>query len=82
MGAGQSSNPAHNIPPQPSPAAAAANPNVNPKNPNGLKPCCVCLETKKARDTCYFEKGDEAEQKCHYLILAHKKCMEDLGFTI
>ncbi|KAJ1814760.1 hypothetical protein LPJ75_002634 [Coemansia sp. RSA 2598] len=54
----------------------------NPKNPDNLKPCCVCLETKKARDTCFFEKGDEAEKKCHYLILAHRQCMEDLGFKV
>ncbi|KAJ1667560.1 Cytochrome c oxidase copper chaperone [Coemansia sp. RSA 1646] len=52
------------------------------KNPKGLKPCCACPETKKARDTCYFESGDDAESKCHYLILAHRKCMEDLGFKI
>ncbi|KAJ1642977.1 hypothetical protein LPJ64_005203 [Coemansia asiatica] len=54
----------------------------DPKNPDNLKPCCVCLETKKARDTCFFEKGDEAEKKCHYLILAHRQCMEDFGFKV
>ncbi|KAJ1861561.1 hypothetical protein LPJ73_000988 [Coemansia sp. RSA 2703] len=76
MGAGQST-PVQNQTVTP-PAAVGS----TAKNPNGLKPCCVCLETKKARDTCFFEKGDEAETKCHYLIQAHRKCMEDLGFTV
>ncbi|KAJ2763478.1 hypothetical protein H4S06_000059 [Coemansia sp. BCRC 34490] len=52
------------------------------KNPKGLKPCCACPETKKARDMCFFETGDDAETKCHYLIQAHRRCMEDLGFKI
>ncbi|KAJ2633689.1 hypothetical protein H4R22_000229 [Coemansia sp. RSA 1290] len=52
------------------------------KNPQKLKPCCVCLDTKKARDTCFLDHGDNAESKCHYLIAAHKKCMADFGFTI
>ncbi|KAJ2167864.1 hypothetical protein GGH19_000730 [Coemansia sp. RSA 1807] len=46
------------------------------------KPCCVCLETKKARDVCYFDLGDGAEVKCRYLVEAHKKCMADFGFKI
>ncbi|KAJ2477590.1 Cytochrome c oxidase copper chaperone [Coemansia sp. RSA 2131] len=46
------------------------------------KPCCVCLETKKARDVCYFDLGDGAEIKCRYLVEAHKKCMADFGFKI
>ncbi|KAJ2716929.1 Cytochrome c oxidase copper chaperone [Coemansia spiralis] len=46
------------------------------------KPCCVCLETKKARDSCYFDQGDSAEKKCHYLVEAHRKCMAEFGFTI
>ncbi|OMJ07911.1 hypothetical protein AYI70_g11461 [Smittium culicis] len=37
-------------------------PNANqPEAPQKLKPCCVCLETKKARDTCYFDMGDQAD---------------------
>ncbi|KAJ2442265.1 hypothetical protein GGF42_007017 [Coemansia sp. RSA 2424] len=51
--------------------------------PQGIvKPCCVCLETKKARDTCYFDQGDDAEKKCHYLVSAHRQCMADFGFKI
>lgn len=55
---------------------------VSPEGKNEVKPCCVCLETKKARDTCYLDHGDEAETKCHYLIEAHKKCMESFGFKV
>ncbi|KAJ1910634.1 hypothetical protein H4219_006162 [Mycoemilia scoparia] len=51
-------------------------------NPEGLKPCCACKETRKARDTCFFDTGDEAEIKCKYLIEAHLKCMRDLGFNV
>lgn len=44
-----------------------------------LKPCCACPETKKPRDECIMEKGEE---NCGDLIEAHKKCMRDLGFKI
>ena len=44
-----------------------------------LKPCCACPETKKPRDACIIEKGEE---NCQDLIEAHKKCMRDLGFNI
>ena len=44
-----------------------------------LKPCCACPETKKPRDACIMEKGEE---NCQDLIEAHKKCMRDLGFKI
>jgi len=44
-----------------------------------LKPCCACPETKKPRDQCIMEKGEDA---CKDLIEAHKKCMRDLGFKI
>lgn len=44
-----------------------------------LKPCCACPETKKVRDACIMEKGEE---NCGDLIEAHKKCMRDLGFRI
>uniref|UniRef100_A0A8D0F6B7 Cytochrome c oxidase copper chaperone n=1 Tax=Strix occidentalis caurina TaxID=311401 RepID=A0A8D0F6B7_STROC len=48
-----------------------------PKKP--LKPCCACPETKKARDACIIEKGEE---NCGHLIEAHKECMRALGFKI
>uniref|UniRef100_A0A8D0HLH6 Cytochrome c oxidase copper chaperone n=1 Tax=Sphenodon punctatus TaxID=8508 RepID=A0A8D0HLH6_SPHPU len=44
-----------------------------------LKPCCACPETKRARDTCIIEKGEE---NCGPLIEAHKECMRALGFKI
>lgn len=44
-----------------------------------LKPCCACPETKKPRDECIMQKGEE---NCGDLIEAHKKCMRDLGFKI
>ncbi|XP_076262390.1 cytochrome c oxidase copper chaperone COX17 [Rhynchophorus ferrugineus] len=47
--------------------------------PKKLKPCCACPETKKVRDQCIIERGEE---NCGDLIEAHKKCMRDLGFNI
>ncbi|XP_028937273.1 cytochrome c oxidase copper chaperone [Ornithorhynchus anatinus] len=44
-----------------------------------LKPCCACPETKKVRDACIIEKGEE---HCGQLIEAHKECMRALGFKI
>ncbi len=44
-----------------------------------LKPCCACPETKKARDACIVEKGEE---NCKDLIEAHKECMRKMGFNI
>nr|XP_020487581.1 cytochrome c oxidase copper chaperone [Labrus bergylta]XP_020487582.1 cytochrome c oxidase copper chaperone [Labrus bergylta]XP_020487583.1 cytochrome c oxidase copper chaperone [Labrus bergylta] len=44
-----------------------------------LKPCCACPETKKVRDACIIEKG---EDNCGGLIEAHKDCMRALGFKI
>ncbi len=44
-----------------------------------LKPCCACPETKKARDACIMENGQD---ECGELIEAHKQCMRDLGFKI
>ncbi|XP_067638019.1 cytochrome c oxidase copper chaperone [Eurosta solidaginis] len=43
------------------------------------KACCACPETKKARDACIVENGEE---NCTDLIEAHKKCMRAQGFNI
>ncbi|XP_017074459.1 cytochrome c oxidase copper chaperone [Drosophila eugracilis] len=43
------------------------------------KACCACPETKRARDACIVENGEE---NCSALIEAHKKCMRDAGFNI
>eukprot|EP01135_Chromosphaera_perkinsii_P004136 Nk52_evm43s270 gene=Nk52_evmTU43s270 len=48
-------------------------------NPENLKPCCVCPETKKPRDACIVEKG---EANCQDLIEAHKVCMRSYGFKV
>lgn len=50
-----------------------------PKPEKKLKPCCACPETKKARDACIVEKGEE---NCKDLIEAHKECMRKLGFNV
>ncbi|XP_076027800.1 cytochrome c oxidase copper chaperone [Genypterus blacodes] len=50
---------------------------VTEKKP--LKACCACPDTKKVRDTCIIEKGEE---NCTQLIDAHKDCMRALGFKI
>ncbi|KAI9028093.1 cytochrome c oxidase copper chaperone-like protein [Phycomyces nitens] len=44
-----------------------------------IKPCCACPETKKPRDLCIFEKGEE---NCQELIKAHIECMRKLGFKV
>ncbi len=49
------------------------------QKPNKLKPCCACPETKKVRDACIMENGEE---NCGELIEAHKRCMRELGFNI
>lgn len=43
------------------------------------KICCACPETKKARDACIVERG---EDKCGELIEAHLKCLRAEGFNI
>ncbi|KOB71600.1 Cytochrome c oxidase copper chaperone [Operophtera brumata] len=44
-----------------------------------LKPCCACPETKRARDACIIENGEE---NCGSLIEEHKVCMRKMGFNI
>ncbi|KAK2572791.1 Cytochrome c oxidase copper chaperone [Acropora cervicornis] len=44
-----------------------------------LKPCCACPETKKVRDACIVEHGEE---NCGKLIEAHKECMRKMGFNV
>jgi len=43
------------------------------------KPCCACPETKRLRDACIVENGEE---NCVALIEAHRECMRKLGFNI
>jgi len=49
------------------------------KEEKKLKPCCACPETKKVRDQCIVENGEE---NCGDLIKAHKECMKKMGFNI
>jgi len=49
------------------------------KDQKKLKPCCACPETKKARDICVLERGEE---NCKDFIEAHKECMRAAGFNI
>lgn len=46
-----------------------------------LKPCCVCKETRKARDECMI-KYQDGESMCKDLIIAHLACMRSYGFEI
>jgi len=57
---------------------AAAEPAAEGDAPKG-KPCCECPETRKARDTCIIEKGEE---HCSSEIEAHKECMRQMGFKV
>ncbi|KAF5349514.1 hypothetical protein D9756_009025 [Leucocoprinus leucothites] len=47
------------------------NPKQNPLNPQGLKPCCACPQTKSARDDCFLKHGDEATEKCKEVVENH-----------
>ncbi|CEQ39779.1 hypothetical protein JCM21900_003751 [Sporobolomyces salmonicolor] len=66
----------------------AANPALNPLNPEGHKPCCACPETKKARDDCFLKFGSNADDgadsadKCREIVEAHRQCMRSLGFNV
>lgn len=44
-----------------------------------LKPCCACPETRKMRDNCILNNGEE---KCLEFIDAHKDCLRSKGFKI
>lgn len=43
------------------------------------KACCACPETKKLRDECIIQHG---EDNCGDLIEKHKQCMRDMGFKV
>ncbi|GMI08871.1 hypothetical protein TrLO_g10193 [Triparma laevis f. longispina] len=46
---------------------------------SGKKICCSCPETKKLRDACIPEKGEEG---CLDLINKHKDCLRAEGFDV
>ncbi|KAJ3510207.1 hypothetical protein NLJ89_g4812 [Agrocybe chaxingu] len=58
-------------------------PKMNPLNPQGLKPCCACPQTKSARDDCFLKYDpSEAESKCKQELANHVACMRSLGFKV
>ncbi len=65
------------------PASTQATTSTQPAQPqlgkSGKKICCSCPETKKVRDLCVVEKGEE---NCAEIIEAHKVCLRAEGFKI
>jgi len=43
------------------------------------KICCACPDTKKLRDECIVEHGEEA---CVKWIEAHRQCLRAEGFNV
>ncbi|ORY25253.1 cytochrome C oxidase copper chaperone-domain-containing protein [Naematelia encephala] len=63
--------------------APSAAKEVNPLNPQGLKPCCACPETKSKRDDCFLKfPAEEATDQCKQLVQAHQACMRSYGFKV
>ncbi|EPT30695.1 copper chaperone COX17-1, putative [Toxoplasma gondii ME49] len=48
-------------------------------NAAGKRICCVCTETKAARDECILLNGEE---KCKNFIDAHNQCLRSEGFDV
>nr|QBC88382.1 cytochrome c oxidase copper chaperone [Philasterides dicentrarchi] len=44
-----------------------------------VKICCACPDTKKLRDQCIFNNGQD---KCQTFIEAHKECLRGMGFKV
>lgn len=58
-------------------------PKQNPLNPGGVKPCCACPLTKRARDDCFMSTdSSEVDEKCKQLVQNHLACMRSLGFKV
>lgn len=63
--------------------------NTQKNESTSVKPCCVCKETRKARDDCYLfapsssqSGGDEELQThCKKYIEAHSECLKGYGFN-
>ncbi|XP_031375149.1 cytochrome c oxidase copper chaperone 2 [Punica granatum] len=50
-----------------------------PESKPKKKICCACPETKKLRDECIVEHGEDA---CSKWIEAHIKCLRAEGFNV
>eukprot|EP01068_Selenidium_serpulae_P005396 Selendium_serpulae@DN4001_c0_g1_i3.p1 len=51
----------------------------SPGTAEGKRICCVCKETKAARDDCITLNG---ESKCRAFIDAHNRCLRFEGFDV
>lgn len=60
----------------PGPAPVA---NQSTEQPKKLKACCACKPTKKMRDECIFNYGQE---RCTDFIEAHNSCLREKGFKV
>ncbi|KAH9814017.1 cytochrome C oxidase copper chaperone-domain-containing protein [Melampsora americana] len=65
----------------------SSDPIKNPLNPEGIRPCCACPDTKRSRDDCFIRYGppdesEESSRRCADMIAAHRACMEQYGFRI
>lgn len=62
----------------PTSSTTTSTPTTTDEKPK-CKPCCVCKDTREARDKCMIENEEEA---CRDLILAHQECMRKNGFKV
>mmetsp|Transcript_35016 Transcript_35016/g.62977 ORF Transcript_35016/g.62977 Transcript_35016/m.62977 type:complete len:84 (+) Transcript_35016:55-306(+) len=81
-----SSNSTPVAPATPAPAAPAPKEEactLGPIGPDGKpkKICCTCPDTKKLRDVCIVERGEE-HPYCQALVEAHKACLRVEGFQV
>jgi cytochrome c oxidase assembly protein subunit 17 len=64
-------------------ASSDATPTPPPAKPvvgkSGKKICCACPDTRKPRDACVVERGEE---QCRALIDAHDACLRLDGFVV
>lgn len=63
--------------PQKDQRSVSANPVPDPKPKKKI--CCACPETKRLRDECIVEHGEEA---CAKWIDAHLRCLRAEGFNV
>lgn len=47
--------------------------------PKPKKMCCACPDSKRERDECIVQNGEDA---CKVLIEAHKVCLRKEGFNV
>jgi len=57
------------------PVTTAPAPETKPKK----KICCACPDTKKLRDDCIVQNGEDA---CGKFIEAHLQCLRAEGFNV